>query len=301
MIRTFKVLSLLLTYPTAELKAAAPELAAALDAEALLPERLRARLAALIGEIAARDLYDLQERYVLLFDRTRSLSLHLFEHVHGEGRDRGQAMVDLIELYERGGLRLEAKELPDYLPLFLEFLSTRPFGEAQDLHRSSADGNAGTPGPQAAATRKGSRRQYTGQLCVEFPRGHTADLHALGARLLAREDRDVPPGPAHELREVRNEGLVGRAFDRRSRQSHDQRALPDARDTGTARSRNDPNRELHGVTRLCDGNDHAASPSLPYNGTTHGLLESGSAPRGPDGDLLFAFRGRAASRARATL
>lgn len=133
MIRTFKVLALLLTYPTEELKAAAPDLTAALDSEALLPPRLRARLAALIGDIAARDLYDLQERYVLLFDRTRSLSLHLFEHVHGEGRDRGQAMVDLIELYESGGLRIEAKELPDYLPLFLEFLSTRPFGEAQDL------------------------------------------------------------------------------------------------------------------------------------------------------------------------
>jgi nitrate reductase delta subunit len=131
MIRTFKVLSLLLTYPTEELKAAAPELAAALEAEALLPERLRARLAELIGEIAGRDLYDVQERYVLLFDRTRSLSLHLFEHVHGEGRDRGQAMVDLLALYETGGLRIEAKELPDFLPLFLEFLSTRPFDEAQ--------------------------------------------------------------------------------------------------------------------------------------------------------------------------
>jgi nitrate reductase delta subunit len=133
MIRTFKALSLLLTYPTRELKAAAPEMAAVLDAEALLPVRQRARLAGLIGEIGARDLVDLQERYVLLFDRTRSLSLHLFEHVHGEGRDRGQAMIDLMELYESHGLSIEAKELPDFLPLFLEFLSTRPFGEAQAL------------------------------------------------------------------------------------------------------------------------------------------------------------------------
>lgn len=133
MIRTFKVLSLLLTYPTEELQAAAPELKAALDAEALAPPRLRARLSELIDEIAARDLYDLQERYVLLFDRTRTLSLHLFEHVHGEGRDRGQAMIDLMELYANGGLWIEAKELPDFLPLFLEFLTTRPFGEAQAL------------------------------------------------------------------------------------------------------------------------------------------------------------------------
>ena len=133
MIRTFKVLSLLLSYPTEEIKAAAPELTAALDADGLLSGRVRLRLAALIGEIAARDLYDLQERYVLLFDRTRSLSLHLFEHVHGEGRDRGQAMIDLMALYEGNGLHIEAKELPDYLPLFLEFLSTQPLGEAQSL------------------------------------------------------------------------------------------------------------------------------------------------------------------------
>ena len=83
---------------------------------------------ALIDEIAAGDLYDLQERYVLLFDRTRSLSLHLFEHVHGESRDRGQAMVDLQSLYERHGLEISATELPDFLPLFLEFLSTRAAG-----------------------------------------------------------------------------------------------------------------------------------------------------------------------------
>lgn len=63
-----------------------------------------------------------QERFVFLFDRTRSLSLHLFEHVHGESRDRGQAMVDLLGMYEADGFEIEAKELPDYLPMFLEFL-----------------------------------------------------------------------------------------------------------------------------------------------------------------------------------
>ena len=122
MIRTFKILSLLLSYPTEEFQAAASELTAVLDQEALLPARMRPRLAALIDELATRDLYDLQERYIHLFDRTRSLSLHLFEHVHGESRDRGQAMIDLMELYEKAGLQIDAKELPDYLPLFLEFL-----------------------------------------------------------------------------------------------------------------------------------------------------------------------------------
>jgi nitrate reductase delta subunit len=133
MTRTFKVLSLLLAYPTEEMRTAAPELTSALDEEGLLPARLRRSVAVLIDELATRDLYDLQERYGLLFDRTRSLSLHLFEHIHGESRDRGQAMLDLMALYESHGLAIEAKELPDYLPLFLEFLSTRPLGEARTL------------------------------------------------------------------------------------------------------------------------------------------------------------------------
>jgi nitrate reductase molybdenum cofactor assembly chaperone NarJ/NarW len=131
--RTLKVLSALLAYPTVELQAAIPELAAALDAEALLPAAVRRRLQQLMDDIATGDLYDLQERYVLLFDRTRSLSLYLFEHVHGESRDRGQAMIDLKSLYEKAGLAIDVAELPDFLPLFLEFLSTRPRAEAYDL------------------------------------------------------------------------------------------------------------------------------------------------------------------------
>ncbi len=133
MTRTFKALSALLSYPSAELRQAIPELAAAIDAEALLPVGLRRQLEHLMNEMAAGDLYDLQERFVLLFDRTRSLSLHLFEHVHGESRDRGQAMIDLKALYENGGLEIDAAELPDFVPLFLEFLSTLPRGEAYEL------------------------------------------------------------------------------------------------------------------------------------------------------------------------
>jgi nitrate reductase delta subunit len=133
MTRTFKALSALLSYPTADLQAAVPELAAAIDREALLPSAIRRQLDVLLDEIANGDLYDVQERYVLLFDRTRSLSLHLFEHVHGESRDRGQAMIDLKVLYENGGLEIDASELPDFVPLFLEFLSTRPRPEAYDL------------------------------------------------------------------------------------------------------------------------------------------------------------------------
>jgi len=133
MTKTFKVLSALLSYPSAPLQQAVAELAAALDEEALLPTARRRQLDRLMNEIATGDLYDLQERYVLLFDRTRSLSLHLFEHVHGESRDRGQAMIDLKALYESGGLEIDAAELPDFVPLFLEFLATRPRGEAYEL------------------------------------------------------------------------------------------------------------------------------------------------------------------------
>jgi nitrate reductase delta subunit len=104
-----------------------------LEKDGLVPAKHRRGLDKLIDELATRDLFDLQERYVLLFDRTRSLSLHIFEHIHGESRDRGQAMVDLMQLYEQNGLHIEAKELPDYLPLFLEFLSTLPTTQALAL------------------------------------------------------------------------------------------------------------------------------------------------------------------------
>lgn len=130
MSRTLKALSALLTYPTAELQQASAEIGAALAADTLLPRRIGAELQNLVGELATGDLYDMQERYVLLFDRTRSLSLHLFEHVHGESRDRGQAMIDLKTQYEQAGLLMSAAELPDFLPLFLEYLATRPLKEA---------------------------------------------------------------------------------------------------------------------------------------------------------------------------
>lgn len=131
--KTLKVLSALLTYPTEALIAAAPEMTNALAAEKLLHGAAQRDVTGLIDDLATGDLFDAQERYVQLFDRTRSLSLHLFEHVHGESRDRGQAMVDLIKLYEDAGYSPSASELPDYLPLFLEFASTRPPADALNL------------------------------------------------------------------------------------------------------------------------------------------------------------------------
>ncbi|MBN9600291.1 MAG: nitrate reductase molybdenum cofactor assembly chaperone [Afipia sp.] len=131
--KTFKVLSALLTYPSEDLVAAAPLFCVVLDEEGLVPVAARERLDVLIEELATGDLYDLQERYGLLFDRSRSLALHLFEHVHGESRDRGQAMVDLKTLYENAGFVITANDLPDFIPLFLEFLSTQPVEAAREL------------------------------------------------------------------------------------------------------------------------------------------------------------------------
>ncbi len=136
--KTFKVLSALLTYPSAELVDAAADFSAVLSAEALIPGAQRRALDALIEDIATGDVYDLQERYGLLFDRSKTLALYLFEHVHGENRDRGQAMVDLRAMYEKAGLFIAANELPDYLPLFLEFLSTLPVLEARALLADTA-------------------------------------------------------------------------------------------------------------------------------------------------------------------
>ncbi|MDH3419532.1 MAG: nitrate reductase molybdenum cofactor assembly chaperone [Gammaproteobacteria bacterium] len=133
MTRTFKVLSALLSYPTAEIQEAIGHFLPALEKENLVPASVYERMTGLISEYRNGELIDLQERYVLLFDRTRSLSLHLFEHVHGESRDRGQAMVDLQSLYESHGLAIDTTELPDYLPLFLEFLSILPLQRALDL------------------------------------------------------------------------------------------------------------------------------------------------------------------------
>jgi nitrate reductase delta subunit len=130
---TYRALAILLRYPTEETRALLPAVREALDGDALLPPPIRRALARLVDDLAALDLYEAQERYVWLFDRTRSLSLNLYEHVHGESRDRGQAMVALLELYRSKGLELSANELPDHLPVFLEFLSTQPDAEAASL------------------------------------------------------------------------------------------------------------------------------------------------------------------------
>jgi nitrate reductase delta subunit len=127
-----KVISLLLDYPTEQLLEGRAELARAIDATREISPQQRSALHALLALICDNDLMDGQEHYGALFGRGRSLSLLLFEHVHGESRDRGQAMVDMMAQYEEAGFAIGIKELPDYIPLYLEFLSTRDDLEARE-------------------------------------------------------------------------------------------------------------------------------------------------------------------------
>lgn len=121
-----RVLARLLDYPGDETRALLPELLQALQQEqALSPARL-AEVTALVAKLARPDAYAVQAMYVESFDRGRATSLHMFEHVHGDSRERGPALIDLQQTYAAGGMFFEAPELPDYLPVVLEFASTQP-------------------------------------------------------------------------------------------------------------------------------------------------------------------------------
>jgi nitrate reductase delta subunit len=133
MARTYRALAALLSYPTEALQAATDEIAEALAEEAIVATPQLAAIRTFLDQVATADIYDLQAQYFALFDRSRTLSLHLFEHIHGESRDRGQAMADLITLYQSHGLDMAPDELPDFLPLFLEFLSLLPDEEARTM------------------------------------------------------------------------------------------------------------------------------------------------------------------------
>ncbi len=131
---SLRVLARLLGYPDADLRAALPALRDALRAEGAVGAKRLQGLDTLIDSLLARDVFDVETDYVELFDRGRATSLNLFEHVHGDSRDRGQAMVDLLQTYEQGGLFLDPsqanREMPDYLPVVLEFVSTQPPAQA---------------------------------------------------------------------------------------------------------------------------------------------------------------------------
>ena len=130
---TFRVLAACLEYPGDALIESLDEARELVQGERALRGETRERLLRFLDYLGSRDLLSLQENYVALFDRGRATSLHLFEHVHGESRERGQAMIDLKQMYERHGLLLGPEQLPDYLPVFLEYLSILEANEARTL------------------------------------------------------------------------------------------------------------------------------------------------------------------------
>jgi nitrate reductase delta subunit len=125
------IISRLMEYPDADLWQHHDELTEALSEGTALNDLQRSDLAAFIGRLCGRELLDVQASYGELFDRGRATSLLLFEHVHGESRDRGQAMVNLMNQYQQAGLEMDSYELPDHLPLYLEYLSQRTPEDAQ--------------------------------------------------------------------------------------------------------------------------------------------------------------------------
>ncbi|PLO47323.1 nitrate reductase molybdenum cofactor assembly chaperone [Klebsiella pneumoniae] len=124
------IVSRLLEYPDAALWQHQQEMFEALASSEKLSKEDAHALGVFLRDLVAQDPLDAQAAYSELFDRGRATSLLLFEHVHGESRDRGQAMVDLMAQYERHGLLLDSHELPDHLPLYLEYLAQLPEEEA---------------------------------------------------------------------------------------------------------------------------------------------------------------------------
>ncbi len=122
---SLRVLSQLLSYPDTELRAQLPELLPVLKEEGALSAGRQAELQTLVSHLLRLDTMDAEARYVETFDRGRATCLHLFEHVHGDSRDRGPAMIDLSQTYAQSGLFLSPDELPDHLCVVLEFASTQ--------------------------------------------------------------------------------------------------------------------------------------------------------------------------------
>jgi len=135
---TLRVLARLLSYPDAELRAHLGEMRDALHREAALTASRQAEIDALVERLGSGPALDAEACYVDLFDRGRGTALHLFEHVHGDSRDRGPAMVDLVQTYEQAGLLLAPGELPDHLTVVLEYASTQPPAQAAEFLKEIA-------------------------------------------------------------------------------------------------------------------------------------------------------------------
>lgn len=202
---TYRALGALLTYPTEELIAALPDICRAIADEGLVTGERLEQLRQLADHFAREDLMDLQDNYGRLFDRTRSMSLHLYEHLHGEARERGQAMVRLQTLYKFHGFSHSGAELPDFLPLFAEFLSLMPDRTARTilsdaaavieaLHQRALE--KGTPyAPVFGALVSLASRSVDRALLTEIMRGGGRDDDSFTSLDRQWEDAPVTFGP----------------------------------------------------------------------------------------------------------
>lgn len=188
------IASALLRYPDATLRADLPDIARETMRAGFAPPQAR-RMLRLAHWLAQGDALDREETYVALFDRGRGTSLHVFEHVHGDTRERGAALAELGRMYAEAGLALEAPEMPDHLPLLLEFCAAAPAGVGANLLRQCAPvldglharllGNGTRAGrcyaaPVAAALAEGGLRPTRRPELVE-PADEAAELARLDA------------------------------------------------------------------------------------------------------------------------
>ena len=196
---TLRAFAALLGYPSDELKAHAGELRSAIGDERALASTERDRLEPLLRALETDELLDLQAAYSELFDRSRSLSLHLFEHVHGDNRERGQAMIDLGQQYLASGFFLDANELPDFVPVFLEYASCLPPSEARETLAQPAHVFA------ALAERLGKRQSYYASIfhCLTALAGVRPDAEAL-----AEINQNTPAEDSKEIDEEWEEAPV---------------------------------------------------------------------------------------------
>lgn len=135
--RTYAVVARLLDYPTEELKSNLALAAEWVEQEERLDEVDRERLLGVIAWMQQQELLDLQGEYTQTFDLTPEHSLHLTHHTFGDSRERGPALADLAEHYKSRGLEARAGELPDYLPLMLEYASRLEASEAEEFLREA--------------------------------------------------------------------------------------------------------------------------------------------------------------------
>jgi nitrate reductase delta subunit len=117
----WRIAALLLDYPSAQLLELTDQLtSAAME----LPEQLRAPIIDFVRECSTTNPLQLATRYVETFDMRRRASLHLTYYAYGDTRKRGMALLRFKHAYRHAGMQLDDSELPDYLPLVLEFAAT---------------------------------------------------------------------------------------------------------------------------------------------------------------------------------